>query len=108
MHELYLAGNYTRVSYEYYRKIFVTKFNLGFGYPRSDTCSTCDQYQAEIKLINTKLHEPTLEGESKMKLLDELRKLGLENQVHKKKLKPFMTGKKLHEQNHLTEWIKKQ
>lgn len=108
MYELYLAGNYPRVSYEYYRKIFVTKFNLGFGYPRSDTCSTCDQYQAEVKLINAKLQEPTLEGESKIKLLDELRKLGLENQVHKKKLKPFTTGKKLQEQNHLTEWIKKQ
>ncbi|KAL4702600.1 hypothetical protein ACJJTC_016076 [Scirpophaga incertulas] len=25
-----------------FNKIFVTEFNLSFGYPRSDTCSTCD------------------------------------------------------------------
>lgn len=26
-----------------YRKMFETKFNLSFGHPRSDTCSTCDE-----------------------------------------------------------------
>ena len=30
------------VSKHAYNDIFVTKFNLGFGSPRSDTCSTCD------------------------------------------------------------------
>ena len=28
--------------YESYRKIFNNKFNISFGYPKSDTCSTCD------------------------------------------------------------------
>lgn len=31
-------------SYESYRHIFNTQFNISFGYPRMDTCSTCDTY----------------------------------------------------------------
>ena len=30
------------MSYENFRETFSTKFNISFGYPRSDTCSTCD------------------------------------------------------------------
>lgn len=26
-----------------YQKIFNEEFNLSFGYPRSDTCETCDE-----------------------------------------------------------------
>lgn len=95
MYELYLAGNHPHVSYEYYRKIFVTKFNLGFGYPRSDTCSTCDRYQAEVKLINCKLQKIMIEGECKVKLLEELSKLEIENQVHQKKAQTFYDKKKI-------------
>ena len=32
-----------------YRKIFTEEYNLGFGYPRSDTCETCDLLQVTIK-----------------------------------------------------------
>ena len=31
-----------------YRKIFNEEFNLSFGYPRSDTCETCDLLQVTI------------------------------------------------------------
>lgn len=31
-----------KVSYDFYRKYFSTNFKLSFGYPRSDTCQTCD------------------------------------------------------------------
>ncbi len=27
--------------------IFVTEFNINFGYPRTDTCSRCDELQIE-------------------------------------------------------------
>ena len=37
-----------KCSFEKYRKIFNTKFNIGFGCPRKDTCSTCDRFLAEI------------------------------------------------------------
>lgn len=30
------------ISYETFREHFATNFNIGFGYPRTDTCSTCD------------------------------------------------------------------
>lgn len=35
------------VSYESYRSIFNNNFNISFGYPRTDTCSTCDKFTAE-------------------------------------------------------------
>jgi len=34
--------NYIPVSHRMYRTIFNTRFNLGFGSPKSDTCSVCD------------------------------------------------------------------
>ena len=40
------------VPYKLYWKIFDT-FNIAFGYPRSDTCSTCDQLR--VKLASDKL-----------------------------------------------------
>lgn len=33
----------TQVSCKSYRKIFSENFNISFGYPRSDTCSTCNE-----------------------------------------------------------------
>ena len=32
-----------------YRKIFNEEFNLSFGYPRSDTCETCDLFNVAIR-----------------------------------------------------------
>lgn len=49
MHKLYLEkcaqDNVARNFYIKectYRNVFVSEFNLSFGYPKSDTCSTCD------------------------------------------------------------------
>ena len=36
------------VSEHYYRHIFNTEFNLGFGTPRSDTCTRCDELAIAI------------------------------------------------------------
>ena len=44
-----------KVSYETYRKIFNTKFNIGFGHPRKDTCSTCDKFHCEINHLRSKI-----------------------------------------------------
>lgn len=33
------------VSYDFYRKYFLTNYKLSFGYPRVDTCQTCDRLQ---------------------------------------------------------------
>lgn len=37
------------VKESYYRHIFVTRFNLGFKPPRSDTCNKCDTLEMKIK-----------------------------------------------------------
>ncbi|KAJ8889609.1 hypothetical protein PR048_009109 [Dryococelus australis] len=38
-----------KVTYDYYRTIFCEKFNIGFGAPYVDTCSTCSAIE---KFIN--------------------------------------------------------
>ena len=40
-----------------YRKVFNTEFNLGFGSPRSDTCATCDQMDANADVQNYEQHQ---------------------------------------------------
>lgn len=52
MHKLYLQEcdeeqrpEYFKCSYKSYSNIFATRFNLNFGHPKSDTCSTCDSGQ---------------------------------------------------------------
>lgn len=56
MHTMYKELNSNNaVSYEYYRQVLETNFNVSFGYPRCDTCSTCDKHQAEIKFLNLEL-----------------------------------------------------
>ena len=37
------------VSYESYRTIFNTKFHIGFGYPRKDTCSVCHHFIVKVQ-----------------------------------------------------------
>lgn len=41
------SGSYAKESY--FRYIFATKYNLGFGSPRTDICSTCLHYQEQLK-----------------------------------------------------------
>ena len=51
-----------KVSYEACRKIFNGKFNISFGYPRSDTCSTSNELTCSIPEIGVpgKRHEPII------------------------------------------------
>ncbi len=37
------------VSKHYYNDVFVTEFNLYFGYPRSDSCCVCDRIRSELQ-----------------------------------------------------------
>ncbi|PSN29740.1 hypothetical protein C0J52_27986 [Blattella germanica] len=48
MHRMFLDSYHINVSYQVYWLIFSTKFNIKFGYPRSDTCSVCDSLQLSI------------------------------------------------------------
>lgn len=41
--------------YETYRQIFKNNFNIGFGYLRTDTCSTCDEFTVQKKNLELEL-----------------------------------------------------
>lgn len=70
------------VSYETYRCMFNTKFNISFGYPRSDTCAMCDEFSAKIKSL------------SPDKDKEEIKKLTTLNVLHKKKAEKFYVRKR--------------
>ena len=53
MHELYTEKHEENhenplVSYDYYLTYCNQNFNFSFGYPKSDTCSTCDQLEVQL------------------------------------------------------------
>lgn len=92
MHHLYKeAYPQYPISYEKYRIIFNTKFNISFGYPRSDTCSICDEYLAKIKVLEKRVQSNET---NTRKVEDEKKWLQIENDVHKKKAETFYTRKR--------------
>lgn len=62
--------------------IFNTQFNIAFGYPRMDTCSTCDAYLAKSKVLE------------QQKKIDELKQLTILNKVYLTKAHVFYDSKK--------------
>lgn len=81
-----------QLSYETYRSIFVNHFNIGFGYPRSDTCSTCDEFLAKTKALKVNLKNASeLE---KGDIEKEIKKLETENKLHKLKANVFYKRKR--------------
>ncbi|KAJ8893835.1 hypothetical protein PR048_006436 [Dryococelus australis] len=81
------------VSYEYYRKIFNTRFNIEFGYPRRDTCSSCDKYQADVTVLQHTLSGPSLPDKEKHKIETQLRTAQVANEDHKRKAEVFYERK---------------
>lgn len=77
-----------QLSYESYRSILVNNFNIGFGYPRSDTCSTCDEFLAKIKAL--KLNLKNASESEKEDIAEEIKKLQNENKLHKMKANVFL------------------
>lgn len=76
-----------KLSYDSYRKIFNEKFNIAFGYPRSDTCSKCDELNVQLKALGSKLSkEPEQE--------QELKKLETEKKLHLSKANVFYSRKR--------------
>ena len=50
MHNLFIEKHPDlHVKYGFYRKIFLERFNLKFGHPQVDTCSTCEELDVKIK-----------------------------------------------------------
>ncbi|KAJ8892695.1 hypothetical protein PR048_005276 [Dryococelus australis] len=55
IHNLYCEKGYPSVSYEFYRSVFTTRFNISFGYPRSDSCGTCNKHRTDVKILQEEL-----------------------------------------------------
>lgn len=91
MYALYkeLKPNDKIVSYEYYRKEFEMNFNISFGYPRCDTCSTCDKHQAELKVLNLELQNKQNDIIARKVLLEKMKKMTTEQELHLRKAKAF-------------------
>ncbi|KAK9873854.1 hypothetical protein WA026_002211 [Henosepilachna vigintioctopunctata] len=58
-----------------------------------DTCSTCDEFQAEKKHLDIKISSLP-DGHEKSQLLSQLRKLEIENLAHKKRAEVFYDKKR--------------
>lgn len=58
MHRLFLEQNHLQVTYSLYWSIFMYDFNLAFGHPAKDLCSTCVKSRMEM-------NDPTLTDEQK-------------------------------------------
>lgn len=97
MFSLYkIAYPNNKVSLEKYRQIFNSNFNLSFGYPRCDTCSTCDELTVNIESIQTKLALPaTADNRNDFaKLNCDLKTLLQKKELHLRKADSFYKIKK--------------
>lgn len=88
-----------QISYESYRVIFNTEFNIAFGYPRSDTCSKCDEYIHKVKDIDLKIDDNNNNDTNMEELLQTRRSLEVENTVHLKRADVFYERKRKARQN---------
>ena len=79
MHRLYVEKygggvKKTVVKYHYYNKVFNENFNLSFGYPKTDTCGTSEEFMVKLsalpdgsqeKLATQEMHEDHLRSAEK-------------------------------------------
>lgn len=80
------------VSYESYRKIFRNSYNISFGYPRKDTCSTCDTFTVKLKYIENKIKAEE-EASLKASLLAEQKRLLTQKSLHLRQADQFYARK---------------
>lgn len=81
------------VSYETYRKIFNTKFNISFGFPRSDTCSICDKFSVTFKALEAQLSHAT-DGKERSDVQSNIRREKIEHELHRRKAEAFYQRKR--------------
>lgn len=55
-----------RVKYDYFRNIFVKDYNIGFGTPSTDACSTCIQLKERIKTCTNQQEKQDLITEQRV------------------------------------------
>lgn len=95
MHDLFIQDHRDiKISYETYRDIFNKHFNISFGYPRTDTCSQCDEFKSKIKQIEIDLKETSINEETRLRLSKQKKDLEVSNNVHKTKAEKFYSIKR--------------
>lgn len=81
-----------KVSYETYRSIMEKDFNIAFGYPRTDTCSSCDEFATKKKsLVAEKNNASELD---QLNIERKIKKIETEIIIHKKRAEQFYIRKK--------------
>lgn len=76
--------------YESYRLIFNNDFNIGFGYPRTDTCSACDQFLAKIEIATKTLQT----DQTNEVFIRELEQIKTQKDLHQRKADTFYRRKR--------------
>lgn len=79
MHSLFLERYCINIPYKIYWGVF-KKYNVSFGYPRSDTCSFCDSMVLKIQCAKTD---------------EEKRELEIQKTLHLKKAETFQNERRL-------------
>lgn len=64
MHKLFQDQNHQEITYSLYYSVFRSKFNLGFGHPATDTCSTCAAHNQRVHDESIPVPERQLEAAS--------------------------------------------
>ncbi|XP_047139745.1 uncharacterized protein LOC124815274 [Hydra vulgaris] len=80
-----------KCAYESYRKIFNSKFNISFGYPRKDTCSFCDLTKKKITAIDCQVPSDSVAAND---LLYKKNALNASLELHQRKAEMFYQRKR--------------
>lgn len=76
------------VSYDSYRSVFNTDFNISFGYPRTDTCSFCDEMNIKLESMMNDL-KSVKSQEERVEIEESIKKKETELKLHKLKAQKF-------------------
>ena len=84
------------LSYETYRSIFVKEFNISFGHPRTDTCSSCDEFKVKTKALKAEISnfQQSKDSSAVLEKTKEIEIIETENKVHRMKAEEFYNRKK--------------
>lgn len=81
------------VSYDTFRAEFNNNFNISFGYPRKDTCSTCDAFRVQKASLTGGVNSVSNFAE-KSEENKNLAKLEVDHNLHLKKAETFYSLKR--------------
>ncbi|RZF38967.1 hypothetical protein LSTR_LSTR003710 [Laodelphax striatellus] len=88
MHKLFKEKYDMKVSYESYQSVFNNNFNISFGYPRTDTCSFCDENNIKLECMRMELKE-IKDCEQKAEAETRIREMEIQLKLHLKKAEKF-------------------